>query len=247
MTSRSGSSPDEKTPSGLAAKPHRAFFGRVAGKRLHRGQQALMDSLLPRIRIDLPVRDETGFHPAMALRPERTCLEIGYGGGEHLARLARQNPQTHYIGSEVFTGGIGKMLQKIEQEKLNNISLFCRDALELLRALPDDYLDGAFLLYPDPWPKTRHRKRRFISPVTLDALARTLAPGATFRFATDIKDYANWTLAHMIAHPRFEWVMGTEPGFWHQPFAGWEPTRYEIKARRQGRQKSWYFTFRRHA
>ncbi len=224
-------------------REHRAFFGRVTGKRLHRGQQALFDNLLPELEIPLP---EKGFlDPSDLFRSprERFVLEIGYGGGEHLARLARTNPGDGFIGCEVFTGGIGKMLHKIREQKLENVRLFTRDALRLLEALPDASLDVIHLLYPDPWPKARHNKRRFVSPVTLEEMARTLKIGGTLHFATDIEDYANWTLAHLLRQPRFTWKTGEEPGFWHQPFAGWEPTRYEAKARRQGRLNSFYLTF----
>lgn len=118
------------------------------------------------------------------------------------------------------------------------------DALQLLLKLPDQSLDGVYLLYPDPWPKTRHHKRRFISPVTVGEIHRVLKPGAWFRFATDIEDYANWTLAHVLRHPGFRFQ--TEPnGVWHQPHSDWQPTRYEQKARREGRMVGFYLTFTR--
>jgi len=220
----------------------RAFFGRRSGKRLHKGQDRLFKELLPRLTIEL---GEGGIDPA-ALFPDRKnrVIEIGYGGGEHLARQARQNPETGFIGCEVFSGGIAKLLEKIDEEELGNVLLYTDDALKLLQKLPDASLDGAYLLYPDPWPKTRHHKRRFISPVTLSELARTLKPGALFRFATDIEDYANWTLAHIVRSPDFRFAPA-EAGEWHLPYAGWEPTRYEEKARREGRMVSFYLTFTR--
>ena len=224
---------------------HRAFFGRVSGKRLHKGQKALFESLLPQIRIEIPAK---GIIEPDTIFPKNTAqrvIEIGYGGGEHLARLARQNPETGFVGCEVFTGGIGKLLQKIEQDELTNISLFCEDAFRLLKALPGACIDRIYLLYPDPWPKARHNKRRFISDITLGELARVIKPKGQFCFATDIEDYANWTLAHMLRHPQFLWQTFKEPGFWHVPFIGWEPTRYEQKARREGRAHSFYFTFER--
>ena len=144
----------------------------------------------------------------------------------------------------MFTGGIAKLLQAIEAEGLSNIRLFTDDALKLLMKLPDASLDAAYLLYPDPWPKTRHHKRRFVSPTTLDELARALKPGAAFNFATDIEDYANWTLAHVLRQPAFSFPIAP-PGNWHEPFAGWEPTRYEDKARTEGRILSFYFSFKR--
>ena len=223
-------------------RQHRAFFGRVSGKRLHKGQHALFETLLPELQIDLPQKGMIDPEQLFSKTLKTRIIEIGYGGGEHLARLAEENPETGYVGCEVFTGGIGKMLQKISDNNLNNISLFTQDAFRLLCVLPDASIDGVYLLYPDPWPKPRHHKRRFVSKTTLDELARTIRPGGFFRFATDIEDYANWTLAHILRHDGFEWT-STKPGSWHIPFSGWQPTRYEEKARREGRAKSYYFTF----
>jgi tRNA (guanine-N7-)-methyltransferase len=220
----------------------RAFFGRRTGKKLHKGQQELVQSALPRLEIaagDAPV-DPRALLPGKS----RFVIEIGYGGGEHLAREALMHPATGFLGCEVFSGGIAKLVQTIEAERIDNIRLFTDDALKLLMRLPANALDGAYLLYPDPWPKTRHHKRRFVSPTTLDELARVLKPGAWFRFATDIEDYADWTLAHVLRHAGFRFVPG-RPGGWHDPFPGWQPTRYEIKARAEGRTRSYYFTFER--
>ncbi len=223
---------------------HRAFFGRRSGKRLHRGQKTLFDDLLPDLEIHLPEQGVIDPATLFAGHPDRLTIEIGYGGGEHLARKAVEQPKTGFIGCEVFTGGIGKLLKAIEADNLQNIRLFAEDAYDLLTRLQPNSLDEAYLLYPDPWPKTRHHKRRFISPTTLDALANVLKPGAPFHFATDIEDYANWTLAHILRHPDFFWPL-TEPGAWHEPYPGWQPTRYEQKARKEGRLKSFYFTFLR--
>jgi len=196
--------------------------------------------VLPKLAIELPaaVLDPRGLFPAAS----RLELEIGFGGGEHLTRLARDNPATGFIGCEVFSGGIAKMLEAIDENELTNVRLFTDDALKLLVKLPDASIDGAYLLYPDPWPKTRHHKRRFISPTTLGELARVLKPGTVFRFATDIEDYANWTLAHILRSPDFRFAP-QRPGVWHEPYPGWEPTRYEDKARLEGRNLSFYFEF----
>ncbi len=228
-------------PLNAAGEP-RAFFGRRSGKRLHKGQDRLFKELLPALAIP---GGEAPLDPA-TLFPDATdiVIEIGYGGGEHLARQARQNPATGFIGCEVFSGGIAKLLEKLDEEGLRNVRLYTDDALKLLRRLPDAALAGAYLLYPDPWPKTRHHKRRFVSQLTLAELGRVLRPGAPFHFATDIEDYANWTLAHVLRAPAFEMPL-LAPGAWHQPFAGWEPTRYEIKARSEGRMTSFYFAFPR--
>ena len=235
----------------MTDKPHhpltvdgepRAFFGRRSGKRLHKGQERLFKELLPGLEITLP---EGTLDPA-ALFPGKSniVIEIGYGGGEHLARQAGENPDTGFIGCEVFTGGIAKLLEKLDADSLDNVRLYADDALKLLTRLPDASLSGAYLLYPDPWPKTRHHKRRFISPVTLRELARVLKPGSVFRFATDIEDYANWTLAHILRSPDYVFAPVT-PADWHTPYPGWQPTRYEDKARLEGRMKSFYFSFTR--
>ncbi len=228
-------------PKALDGAP-RAFFGRRSGKRLHDGQRAIYDATLPELEIKL---DDTQFDPR-SLCPDaaKLSLEIGYGGGEHLALEASRNPSSFYIGCEVFTGGIGKIVQTINEQQLANIRLFTDDAFKLLLKLPNACLDEAFLLYPDPWPKTRHHKRRFISATTLKELARVLKPGSTLFFATDIEDYANWTLAHILREPEFAFAP-TAPGSWHQPYPGWVSTRYETKARREGRLTSWYFSFQR--
>jgi tRNA (guanine-N7-)-methyltransferase len=233
------------------SKPHhplnvhgepRAFFGRRSGKRLHKGQDALYRDTLPALEIEL---GEGVLDPVMLFQnPARIELEIGYGGGEHLARIAAEDPATGFIGCEVFSGGVAKLLETIEENALGNIRLFTDDALKLLVKLPNASLDAAYLLYPDPWPKSRHHKRRFVSPTTLAELARVLKPGAIFRFATDIEDYANWTLAHIVRAPAFRFLTRT-PGSWHTAFPGWQPTRYEAKARLEGRSLSFYFEFQR--
>ena len=218
----------------------RAFFGRRSGKRLHKGQDRLFQEKLPALEIALgdgPLDLGTLFASA-----QRVELEIGYGGGEHLGRLARQSPHTGFIGCEVFSGGIAKLLEAIDNDRLTNIRLFTDDALKLLLKLPAASIDAAYLLYPDPWPKSRHHKRRFVSPTTLSELARVLKPGAIFRFATDIEDYANWALAHIVRSPDFRFAPA-RPGIWHEPYPGWQPTRYEDKARAEGRNISFYLEF----
>ena len=235
----------------MTDKPHhplnvdgeqRAFFGRRSGKRLHKGQDRLFKDLLPELAIEL---GDGPLDPG-ALFADKSgyVIEIGYGGGEHLSLEAGRHPDIGYIGCEVFSGGIAKLLQQIEEEELENIRLFTDDALKLLAKLPDGSLDGAYLLYPDPWPKTRHHKRRFISPVTLGELARVLKSGAVFQVATDIEDYADWRLAHILRAPAFRFAP-ERPGEWHTPFEGWEPTRYEEKARIEGRLRSFYMSFTR--
>jgi tRNA (guanine-N7-)-methyltransferase len=198
---------------------------------------------LPALEIALP---DAGRLDPRALFPlaDRHVLEIGYGGGEHLAREALLHPETGFIGAEVFTGGIAKLVQQVAAEGIANVRLFTDDALKLLLALPDALLERVDLFYPDPWPKTRHHKRRFVSPLTLSELARVIRPGGAFRFATDIEDYANWTLAHIVRQPHFRFAP-ERPGIWLEPYPGWQPTRYEDKARTEGRALSFYFVFTR--
>lgn len=233
----------------MTDKPHhplnvdgelRAFFGRRSGKRLHAGQDRLFREVLPTLEITLGegLLDPATLFPGKA----GTIIEIGYGGGEHLAREALAHPDFGFIGCEVFSGGVAKMVQQVAEQGIDNVRLYTDDALKLLVKLPDAALDGAYLLYPDPWPKTRHHKRRFVSPTTLAELVRVLKPGGWFRFATDIEDYADWTLAHVLREPRLRFVTVT-PGDWHLPYPGWAPTRYEQKARAEGRMLSFYFTF----
>ncbi|HTN60627.1 MAG TPA: tRNA (guanosine(46)-N7)-methyltransferase TrmB [Devosia sp.] len=231
---------DHQLPKTRSGEP-RAFFGRRSGKTLHGGQRAEVDAALPALEITLdgPLDPRTLFPGA-----DKLIVEIGYGGGEHLALEAGRHRQTGYIGCEVFTGGIGKMVQAIGAQGLENVRLYTDDALKLLLALPAASLDEVYLLYPDPWPKTRHHKRRFVSPTTLAELARVLRPGGQFHFATDIEDYANWTLAHILRTSAFSFAPKS-PGDWHQPYPGWEATRYERKARREGRLTSFYFSFSR--
>ena len=221
----------------------RAFFGRRSGKTLHGGQKAQVAQLLPQVEIALAEKlDPRTLFP----EAERIVIEIGYGGGEHLARKATEEPGTGFIGCEVFTGGIGKMVQAIDAKALGNVRLYTDDALKLLLVLPEASVDAVYLLYPDPWPKTRHHKRRFVSPTTLAELARVIRPGGHFYFASDIEDYANWTLAHILRSGAFAF-MPAAPGSWHQPYRGWQATRYEQKARREGRMVSFYFDFERRA
>ena len=224
----------------------RAFFGRRSGKHLGVSQKKLFEEILP--SLEIKIDGEEGLIDPSSLfsnfKPKKIILEIGYGGGEHLARKAVENPDIAYIGCEVFSGGIGKMLEKIKTHNIKNIRLFNDDALNLLNALKPNSIDEIYLLYPDPWPKMRHNKRRFVSNLTLDKMGRVLKPRGVFHFASDIEDYANWTLAFILRHEDFSWSM-RPPASWHVPFKGWQATRYEKKAKKEGRIPSFYFSFDR--
>jgi len=220
----------------------RAFFGRRKGHALRPRQAALFDTLLPRLALDLskpaPADLRTLFHDTADVR-----LEIGFGGGEHLIAEAMREPQTGFIGCEPFVNGMAKGLALIEQHKLANIRLHHGDAVELLAWLPDAALGRVDLLYPDPWPKRRHWKRRFVQDGSVAQLARILRPGGEFRFATDIADYAAWTLVRLLRSPDFVWT-AEQADDWRRPWPGFAGTRYEAKAKREGRVPC-YLTFRR--
>jgi tRNA (guanine-N7-)-methyltransferase len=215
----------------------RHFFGRRKGKQLRKGQAHLFEALLPALRVDVaaPIADPAALFP-QAVRETR--LEIGFGGGEHLLKRAREHPDIGFIGCEPFVNGMAKMLGVIEAERLANIRLFDDDAMRLIGALPPASLAMAYLLYPDPWPKRRQRKRRFVSGESLAALARAIRPGGALHFATDIDDYAGWTLARVLASPDWRWE-AMAAADWMMPFDGWVRTRYEAKAVREGRATSY--------
>jgi tRNA (guanine-N7-)-methyltransferase len=217
-----------------------ALHGRRKGKRLRAGQEDLLQTLLPRLRLPAagPIDPAALFPEA-----EAVALEIGFGGGEHLAAMARGHPRHGFIGCEPFVNGLAKMLRVVDAEGLSNVRLWDGDAAALLPRLAPASLDRVVLLYPDPWPKRRQRKRRLVSDATLAALARVVKPGGAFRFATDIDDYAGWTLARVLRSPAWRWT-AERASDWRKPWPGWPGTRYEAKALREGRTPI-YLTFRR--
>ncbi|HEY8031971.1 MAG TPA: tRNA (guanine(46)-N(7))-methyltransferase TrmB [Methylocella sp.] len=218
------------------------LHGRRRGKKLRAHHAALLSTVLPSLSFDpsLPIPDPACL---FAPKPAALWLEIGFGGGEHLAAQAHAHPEIGYIGCEAFLNGIAKALALIEMGRLRNVRLYNGDARAVIDALPNEALDGAYLLYPDPWPKRRHHKRRFLSDETLAALARTLRPGGELRFATDIDANAGWSLARVLRSPDFVWAPAG-PRDWQTPWDGWAGTRYEAKALHSGRRPS-YLTFRR--
>ncbi len=173
--------------------------------------------------------------------PREIWLEIGFGGGEHLIAQAAAHRDIGFLGAEPFVNGLAKALAAIEREKLDNVRLRAGDAGALIAALPDAVLSRIFVLYPDPWPKRRHNKRRFISEATVGQFARTLKRGGEARFATDIDDYSGWTLRRFLANPAFLWPARTADD-WRRPWPDWRETRYEAKAKREGRPPV-YLTF----
>jgi tRNA (guanine-N7-)-methyltransferase len=218
-----------------------AFFGRRKGKPLRNQQVDTIENLLPVLKIDLesaPPQNLAALFPAdvRAIR-----LEIGFGGGEHLAHRAVENPETGFIGVEPFVNSMAKLLAAVRERELMNIRLYDDDATQLLDWLPEGSIDHIDLLYPDPWPKKKHWKRRFVSDVNLARFHRVLKPGGKFCFASDIDTYVNWTLQHCARHGGFEWT-ATSADDWRTPYANWPGTRYENKAKREGRSSA-YLTF----
>ncbi|WP_319774909.1 tRNA (guanosine(46)-N7)-methyltransferase TrmB [Breoghania sp.] len=220
-----------------------AFFGRRKGKALRSGQAGRMADLLPKLAIDLNEPTAQRLDTLFPRSVKEITLEIGFGGGEHLIHRATETPDAGFIGVEPFINGMAKALSAIEAGGLDNIRLYHDDAINLLDWLPDASLDRVYLLYPDPWPKRRHWKRRFVGPENLDRIARVLKPGCEFRFASDIDTYVDWTLRHLRAHDCFEWT-AERAADWLEPWEGWPSTRYEAKAYREGR-RGYYLTFRR--
>ena len=161
-------------------------------------------------------------------RVDEVWLEIGFGGGEHVSGQARRHPQTGMLASEVFFEGIAKLLGQIENDALTNVRIWPEDARELIDALRSDSVDRAFILFPDPWPKVRHQKRRLIQPVFLDALARVMKPGGRVRFATDVRSYADEALQKFLTHPSFDWLAHTADD-WRLAPADHIETRYQAK------------------
>ncbi|MEQ8667186.1 MAG: tRNA (guanosine(46)-N7)-methyltransferase TrmB [Rhodospirillales bacterium] len=217
------------------------FYGRRTGKPLRPGRQRLMDERLPALRIDPAAAASLDDFFAGAV--SALWLEIGFGGGEHLAHMAATHPDIGIIGCEPFVNGVASLLSHIDERGLGNVRIFDDDARDLLAALPDGAFERVFLLYPDPWPKTRHHRRRFVNRANLDELARLLADGGMFRFASDHMDYVRWTLDHVGLHPEFEWT-AEAPADWRTRPDDAIETRYEAKAKRQGA-TCVYLNFRR--
>jgi len=210
-----------------------AFFGRRKGHPLRAHQATLFDTLLPHLALDLstPAPDDlrTLFHEVTDVR-----VESGFGGGEHMIAEAERHADIGFIGIEPFVNGMAKALAAIEERNLQNIRLHHGDAIELLPWLPPANLVRFDLLYPDPWPKRRHWKRRFVQDDTVRAIARLLKPGGEFRFASDIPHYVEWTLARLTRSPDFAWTAESADD-WRKPWPHWPGTRYEAKAKREGR------------
>ena len=212
----------------------RKLWGRAKGKRLSPHQASLIENLLPKVQA---MPDPLGKFEL----DKKITLEIGFGGGEHLLHLARSHPGQGFIGAEPFLNGVAKTLNGIDTDGLKNIRIHHGDVSEVLQSLPDNSLERIYILYPDPWPKPRHYKRRLIQEEFIEELYRVLKPGYELRFASDIVSYVDWALARILRHGGFSWN-ATSATDWQTPYKNWPSTRYEAKAYREGRTPH-YFTF----
>jgi tRNA (guanine-N7-)-methyltransferase len=205
--------------------PPMRTFGRVKSRTIKPAQGALLDTLLPRIAV--PADGSLDRDVLLAGRAE-LWLEIGFGGGEHLAGQAARNPQATLIGAEPFQNGAASALRHIDEAGLDNVRVHVGDAREVITRLPDASLDRVFIMFPDPWPKARHHKRRLVQTAFVEELARVLRPEGRLRFATDWADYADWALERLIASPAFAWT-AERADDWRSPPADHVTTRYQEK------------------
>jgi tRNA (guanine-N7-)-methyltransferase len=236
---------NQRSVSEDSTRPRVLYYGRRKGKPLTNARQTVIETRLPQLRIDVPT-DGTHLNPR-SLFPDSISdiwLEVGFGGGEHLAGQAEQNPTVGIIGAEVFLNGVASLVRHIAEKNLNNVRIYNDDVRQLLPALPDQCLSRAFVLFPDPWPKARHDKRRFIGPQNLDTLARLMKDGAELRVASDHPVYIHWVLEQVTAHPAFGWG-ATGPEDWLTTPSDHITTRYEKKALKEGRKPHFFQFFRK--
>lgn len=219
------------------------LHGRRKGRPLSARRQAIVERRLPELLVDTERPPPVSLGHLFAAEVNAFRLEIGCGAGEHLVHQAGNAPETGFIGVEPFEEGLAKMVGAVDEQQLSNVRLYGDDAALLLDWLSAGSLDRVDLLYPDPWPKRRHWKRRFISSENLDRISQALRPGGELRVATDIAAYADWTLLNVLPRNDFAWT-ATRADDWRLPWPGWPGTRYEAKARKAGR-RSTYLTFRR--
>jgi len=228
---------------GTAGPTHGSFFGRRKGHKLRLHQADLIEHLLPHLSLDIGKPGPPDLADLFAAPVDDLRLEIGFGGGEHLIAEARAFPRIGFIGCEPYVNGMAKILTQIEAHNIGNIRLFAGDAAELLAWAPPRSLARIDLIHPDPWPKRRHWKRRFVQDLTVAAMARALKPDGEFRFVSDIADYCAWTLAHLSRSPEFVWT-AERASDWRLPWTGYTMTRYGRKAEREGRHAA-YLRFRK--
>ncbi len=228
--------------SATAGRP--SWYGRRHGHKLRPRRRALIETLLPKLAITCPDGGARLDAAALFDPPRKDLwLEIGFGAGEHLAAQAQAHPDVGFIGCEPFVNGVASLLSLIEDQGLGNIRIYSDDVRLLFGHLPEACFGRVFILFPDPWPKKRHHKRRLILPPTLDSLALLMKDGGTLQFASDHMEYVRWTLDHFCRHPAFQWTARTAAD-WRRPRPGAAATRYEKKAVSRGLKPA-YLTFRR--
>jgi tRNA (guanine-N7-)-methyltransferase len=221
-----------------------ALYGRRKGKKLSPRRTGLMATLYPTLAVDLSAPAPSDLRALFPVPVDAVRLEIGFGGGEHMLAEATRSPDIGFIGVEPFVNGMAKAVSAIAETGARNIRLHDGDAALLLDWLPPASLVGVDLLYPDPWPKKRHFKRRFVSDENLDRVARALKPGGLFRVASDIESYIDWTLLHVLKRSDLAWT-AERADDWRKPFPGWPGTRYEAKAVAAGRMPAYLAFLRR--
>lgn len=226
--------------------PWRNFYGRLKGKALRPAQERYLDQDLPRLALagvdwqENADRAPLDFEKAFGAR--EVWLEVGFGGGEHLVRQAEANPEVGLIGCEPYINGVAMLLGKLRESTADNVRVHAGDVRDLFDVLPEGTLTKVFVLYPDPWPKKKHHRRRFVTQEHLEPLHAAMAPGAELRIATDIPDYVRQAMVE-VPKAGFEWL-AEGPRDWREPWRDWHSTRYEAKALREGRVPH-YLTFRR--
>ena len=226
--------------------PWRNFYGRTKGKKMNKAQQVRLETQLEHLSFG-PVSYEENpkrmpLDPSTILGSKDIWLEIGFGGGEHLVHQAKANPDAGFIGCEPYMNGVAMLLGKIEREGIKNIRIYPGDVRDLFDVLPERSICRTFLLYPDPWPKKRHHRRRFVTQDHLWCLARVMQENCELRIATDIEDYVRQTL-EMVPECGFSTATYSKEGI-HQSWADWVSTRYEQKALRE-RRIPHYLSFKR--
>jgi tRNA (guanine-N7-)-methyltransferase len=234
---------DASSDDGASTHTRGSFFGRRKGHKLRAHQTDLIEHLLPQLALDIARPSPLSLTELFVPDVDDIRLEIGFGGGEHLIAEAQAYPRIGFIGCEPYVNGMAKILAQIEAHGIGNIKLFAGDAAELLAWAPPQSLVRIDLIHPDPWPKRRHWKRRFVQDATIAAMARILKPAGEFRFVCDIEDYVAWTLAHLLRFPDFVWT-AERASDWRLPWPDYTMTRYGRKAEREGR-KAAYLRFRR--
>ena len=220
------------------------FYGRRKGRPLSTAMQKRLDEMLPKLAVPAGFHTMTSLAACFAATPVTTIsLEIGFGGGEHLAALAKASPDSAFIGAEPFVNGIASLLRHIEEQNLQNIRIWPDDVRLILSELPEASLSSVYIMFPDPWPKTRHASRRIFNSTTLDKLAFCVKLGGSLRFASDHPVAKSWLLAGALHHPAFSWTVHSARD-WRERPADWPQTRYMAKSVREGRAPSW-FDFKR--